>query len=125
MIKNRYFDLIDQTFSFPQEGFDMEDGYLVFNGIPLKYLIEKYGTPLKLTYLPKISTQVKRAKNMFNRAMKSLGYNGSYNYCYCTKSSHFSYVLKEVLKQGSQLETSSSFDIDLSLIHISEPTRPY
>ncbi len=113
MIKNRYFDLIDQTFYFPQDGFDIEDGSLIFNGVPLKYLIEKYGTPLKLTYLPKISTQVKKAKNMFNKAMKSLGYKGVYNYCYCTKSSHFSYVLKEVLRQGSQLETSSSFDIDL------------
>ena len=113
MIKNRYFDLIDQTFYFPQEGFDIEDGSLIFNGVPLKYLIEKYGTPLKLTYLPKIGTQVKKAKNLFNKAMKSLGYKGEYNYCYCTKSSHFSYVLKEVLKQGSQLETSSSFDIDL------------
>lgn len=113
MIKNRYFDLIDQTFYFPQEGFDIEDGCLIFHGVPLKYLIEKYGTPLKLTYLPKIGTQVKKAKNMFNKAMKTLGYKGTYNYCYCTKSSHFSYVLNEVLKNGSQLETSSSFDVDL------------
>ena len=113
MIKNRYFDLIDQTFYFPQEGFDIEDGSLIFNGVPLKYLIEKYGTPLKLTYLPKIGTQVKRAKNMFNKARKTLGYHGEYKYCYCTKSSHFSYVLKEVLRYGSQLEISSSFDVDL------------
>ena len=113
MIKNRYFDLIDQTFYFPQEGFDIEDDSLVFNGVPLLYLIGKYGTPLKLTYLPKIGTQIKKAKNMFSKAMKTLGYKGVYKYCYCTKSSHFSYVLKEVLKYGSQLETSSSFDIDL------------
>ncbi len=113
MIKNRYFDLIDQTFYFPQEGFDIEDNCLVFNGIPLVYLIEKYGTPLRLTYVPKIGTQVKKAKNLFNKAIKTLGYKGAYHYCYCTKSSHFSYVVKEVLKYGSQLETSSSFDVDL------------
>jgi len=113
MIKNRYFDLIDQTFYFPQEGFDIEEGSLVFNGVPLQYLIEKYGTPLKLTYLPKIGTQVKKAKNMFNKARKTLGYRGAYHYCYCTKSCHFDFVLKEVLKYGSQLETSSTFDIDL------------
>lgn len=113
MIKNRYFDLIDQTFYFPQEGFDIEDGALIFNGVPLQYLIEKYGTPLKLTYLPKIGTQIKKAKNMFNKARKTLGYHGTYNYCYCTKSSHFSYVIKEALRNGAQLETSSSFDIDL------------
>ena len=110
---NRYFDLIDQTFYFPQEGFDIEDGYLVFNGVPLIYLIRKYGTPLKLTYLPRIGTQIKRARNLFTRAMKSIGYRGNYYYCYCTKSSHFSYVINEVLRYDVHIETSSAFDIDL------------
>ncbi|MCB0569783.1 MAG: arginine decarboxylase [Phaeodactylibacter sp.] len=112
-VPNRYFDLIDQTFYFPQEGFDIEDGYLAFNGVPLIYLIRKYGTPLKLTYLPKIGSQVKKARNLFTRAMKSVGYRGKYYYCYCTKSSHFSYVLNEVLKHDVHIETSSAFDIDL------------
>lgn len=112
-VTNRYFDLIDQTFYFPQEGFDIEDGYLVFNGVPLIHLIRKYGTPLKLTYLPKIGSQVKKARNLFNRAMKSMGYKGKYYYCYCTKSCHFSYVLNEVLKHNVHIETSSAFDIDL------------
>ncbi|MBQ3832804.1 MAG: arginine decarboxylase, partial [Bacteroidales bacterium] len=31
----------------------------------------------------------------------------------CTKSSHFQFVMEEVLKNNVQLETSSSFDIDL------------
>ena len=110
---NKYFDLIDQTFYFPQEGFDIEDGYLVFNGVPLIYLIRKYGTPLKLTYLPKIGSQIKKARNLFTRAMRSLGYAGKYHYCYCTKSCHFSYVLQEVVDHDAQLETSSAFDIDL------------
>jgi arginine decarboxylase len=112
-VTNRYFDLIDQTFYFPQEGFDIENGYLVFNGVPLIHLIQKYGTPLKLTYLPKIGTQIKRARNLFTRAMKSLGYDGRYYYCYCTKSSHFSYVINEALRHDVHLETSSAFDIDL------------
>ncbi|MBK7869662.1 MAG: arginine decarboxylase [Saprospiraceae bacterium] len=110
---NRYFDLIDQTFYFPQEGFDIEDGYLVFNDIPVIHLIRKYGTPLKLTYLPKIGLQIKKARNLFTRAMKSMGYHGQYHYCYCTKSSHFSYVLNEVLDHDANIETSSAFDIDL------------
>ncbi len=113
LVANKYFDLIDQTFYFPQEGFDLEDGYLTFNGVPLIHLIRKYGTPLKITYLPKIGTQVKRARNLFTRAMRSLGYAGKYYYCYCTKSSHFSYVLNEVLEHDVQIETSSAYDIDL------------
>jgi len=113
-VTNTYFDLIDQTFYFPQEGFDLDnDNCLSFNGVPLKHLIDKYGSPLKLTYLPKIGTQIKRARNLFTRAMKSQGYQGKYHYCYCTKSSHFSYILDEVLRHQVQLETSSAFDIDL------------
>lgn len=110
---NTYFDLIDQTFYFPQEGFDLEDNSLIFNGVPINYLIKKYGTPFKLTYLPRIGTQIKKARNLFTRAMKSIGYNGKYYYCYCTKSSHFSYVINEVLRHNTHLEISSSFDIDL------------
>src|SRR5690606_21359722 len=32
---------------------------------------------------------------------------------YCTKSSHFSFVLEEALKNGIHIETSSAFDINL------------
>lgn len=114
-MKNTYFDLIDQSYYFPQEGFDLKDGYLSFHGISLKYLIDKYGTPFKLLYLPRIGEQIKKARNLFNRALKKNNYAGKYNYCYCTKCSHFSHVIKTALKEGVHLETSSSFDIDLIL----------
>ena len=39
-------------------------------------------------------------------AEKEIGYEGDYHYCYCTKSSHFRYVLEEVLKNGVHLENS-------------------
>lgn len=113
IMTNTYFDLIHQTFYFPQEGFDIENGYVVFNGIPMIHLIEKYGTPLKLTYLPKIGSQIKKARNMFARAITASGYSGKYEFCYCTKCNHFSFVIKEVLRHGVGLEISSAFDIDL------------
>jgi len=112
-MKNTYFDLIDQSYYFPQEGFDLKDGYLTFHGVSLKYLIEKYGTPFKLMYLPRIGEQVKRAKNLFRRAMKKHRYQGQYHYAYCTKCCHFSHVVKAAVREKIQLETSSSFDIDL------------
>ena len=112
-MKNTYFDLIEQTYYFPQDGFDLQDGYLTFHGVSIKYLIEKYGTPLRLMYLPRIGEQIKRARNLFNRAIKANNYNGSYEYCYCTKCCHFYHVVSEALKYNVQLETSSSFDIDL------------
>ena len=112
-MNNTYHDLVKQTFDFPQEGFKVEDNQLFFNGVALKDIIEKYGTPLKLTYLPKISSQIKKTKASFNRVMKELKYPGKYFYCYCTKSSHFSYVLEEALKNNIHLETSFGTDIDI------------
>ena len=112
-MKNTYFDLIDQTYYFPQEGFDLRDNYLTFHGISLKYLIQKYKTPFKITYLPRIGEQIKRAKNLFNRAIKNYQYEGKYYYCYCTKCSHFSHVILEALANQVHLETSSAFDLDL------------
>ncbi len=112
-MKNTYFDLINQSYYFPQEGFDLNNGYLTFHGISLKYLIDKYGTPFKLVYLPRIGEQIRKARNLFNRAIKKNAYNGQYHYCYCTKCCHFSHVVKSVLRENVHLETSSSFDIDL------------
>lgn len=112
-MKNTYFDLIDQSYYFPQEGFDLKNGYLTFHGFSIKYLIEKYGTPFKLVYLPRIGEQIRRARNLFNRAIKQHNYKGQYHYCYCTKCCHFSHVIKTALKEKIHLETSSAFDIDL------------
>lgn len=112
-MKNKYFDLIEQTFEFPQEEFSVNDYELNFHDVPLMDVIKQYGTPLKVTYLPKISQQIQRAKRLFNVAMAKVDYKGSYNYCYCTKSSHFSFVLEEALKNDINLETSSAYDIFL------------
>ncbi len=111
----RYFDLIDQTFEFPQEEFTLEGSDLKFHGIDLAELIKEYGTPLKFSYLPKISDNIQRAKGWFNKALKELDYKGNYNYCYCTKSSHFEFILERALENDIHLETSSAFDIDIVL----------
>ena len=112
-MKNTYKDLIEQTYYFPQEGFNLEDGYLNFNGISLKYLIEKYGTPFKLLYLPKIADQINKARRLFNASIEKHDYKGKYQFSYCTKCCHFSHVLKTALREKVHIETSSSFDIDL------------
>ncbi len=112
-MKNTYFNLVEQTYYFPQEGFDLIDGYLTFYGVSLKYLIEKYGTPFRLMYLPRIGDQIKKSRNLFNRAIKKTGYKGAYHFCYCTKCCHFHHVVGAALRHNVNLETSSSFDIDL------------
>ena len=112
-MKNKYIDLIQQTYEFPQEEFRVEDGTLFFNNIDLMDIIKQYGTPLKITYLPKISQNIQKAKRWFNVAMAKADYQGDYHYCYCTKSSHFNFVLEEVLKNDVHIETSSAFDLHI------------
>lgn len=108
-----YAEFIDQSVDFPQAGFRVKDDELFFHDINLMELVETYGTPLRFTYLPIISQNIQRAKKLFTEAIKKNNYQGDYTYCYCTKSSHFSYVLKEALKNDIHLETSSAFDIPL------------
>ncbi len=112
-MKNKYLDLIEQTFDFPQEEFKVLDDELYFNDVPLMDIIKQYGTPLKITYLPKISHQIQKAKRLFNVAMAKVDYQGEYHYCYCTKSSHFSFIMEEALKNDIHIETSSAFDIQI------------
>ena len=113
-MKNKYADLIDQTFQFPTEEFHTDNkGELLYRDIPVMDLAKKYGTPLRFSYLPKISENIQRAKHWFADAIAKHNYTGKYNYCYCTKSSHYKYVLEEVLQNDVHLETSSAFDIDI------------
>ncbi|GAB5526846.1 MAG: decarboxylase [Roseivirga sp.] len=107
----KYIDLIEQTFDFPSKEFSVNGNYLSFNDIPLIDIIKEYGTPLRLTYLPKIGEKIDEANTWFNNSIKKYNYKGSYNYCYCTKSNHFSFVIDKVLGKGSQIETSSAFDM--------------
>ncbi len=70
-MKNKYIDLVDQTFDFPQDEFRVDDGNLFVNDIDMMEIIKEHGTPLKLTYLPKITSQIQRAKRMFRNAHRA------------------------------------------------------
>ena len=112
-MKIKYSELIDQTLYFPQEEFNYDSESLHFHGINLMNVVEQFGTPLKVSYLPKISQNIQRAKKWFAEAIDKNYYKNGYRYCYCTKSSHFSFVLEEALKNDISVETSSAFDIDI------------
>ena len=112
-MKTKYIDFIDQNFDFPQEEFTLYNNELKFHGIDMMELVKKYGAPLKFTYLPQISNNINRVKKWFSEAIRKTNYEGKYNYCYCTKSSHFKFVLDEALKNDIHLETSSAIDMDI------------
>ena len=112
-MKNKYSDLIDQTFDFPQDEFKVVDEELYWNDICLTDIIKQYGTPLKITFLPSIVKQIQRARRWFNVAMAKVDYKGEYHYAYCTKSSHFSFILDQILQNDCSIETSSAFDLNI------------
>tara|TARA_B100001063_G_scaffold246522_1_gene286121 strand:+ start:28086 stop:29375 length:1290 start_codon:yes stop_codon:yes gene_type:complete len=74
-------------------------------------LVKKHGTPVQFSFLPKISENIQQAKQWFEKAFLDQDYRGKYHYCYCTKSSHFKYVIKECLKNDVHIETSSAYDL--------------
>jgi arginine decarboxylase len=108
-----YAEFLDLSVGFPQEGFEVEDDELYYHDLNLMEIIETYGTPLRITYLPIISRKIQQAKLLFHKAMVQNNYRGSYTYHYCTKSSHFKHVIQEALKNDIHLETSSAFDMPI------------
>ncbi|MCB9179734.1 MAG: arginine decarboxylase, partial [Flavobacteriales bacterium] len=98
-MKTRYIDLIEQTFDFPKDEFGLKDDRLTWNGIDLMDVIRKHGTPLRITYLPRIGEKIDMARAGFAKARREHRYAGGYTYFYCTKSNHFSYVIDQVLKK--------------------------
>lgn len=109
----KYIDLIEQTFYFPTKEFKVKKEHLYFNDVDLMEIINIYGTPLKLSYLPKIGENIKYAFEIFNNAIKKYTYEGTYQYAYCTKSSHFKFVVEEALSNHAHIETSSAYDIPI------------
>ena len=108
-----YYDIHQEVLEENNPEFEVIDNELHFHKIPLMDIIKQYGTPLRISYLPNISKQIQRAKTFFKVAIAKQNYQGSYTYCYCTKSSHFSFVLEEALKNDIHIETSSAFDLQI------------
>ncbi|HRH37697.1 MAG TPA: arginine decarboxylase [Flavobacteriales bacterium] len=112
-MKTRYVDLIEQTFDFPKDEFKLDGDSLVWNDLPLMDLLKKHGTPLRISYLPKIGEKIELARKSFAKAFETHNYSGHYEYFYCTKSNHFHYVIDKVLDKGVNLETSSAYDLEM------------
>ncbi len=85
---------------------------MVWNGVDLLQQVKK-ASPVKISYLPKIREKIQYANKIFNSAIEKYFYDGNYIYSYCTKSSHFEFVLDQVISEGAQLELSSEFDIEI------------
>ena len=67
-MKNKYIDLIDQTYYFPQDEFTLDGDELRFHNIDLMELVRKYGAPLKFMYLPRIFSAPKAGLKRLSRS---------------------------------------------------------
>ena len=86
-MRDRYIDLIEQTYYFFRKMLLMWRKIgLRFHKIDLKHVIENHGAPLTITYLPKIGENINHVPAAGFKKRLSVGYNGYYYYCYCTKS---------------------------------------
>ena len=92
-MKDKYIDLIEQTFDFPQDEFTVEDNELNFHDIPLMELIKQYGTPLKITYLRR-SPSRSIGQAHVQRSDGEGRLQGYIQLLLLYQSSHFSFVLK-------------------------------
>ena len=81
-MKNKYIDLVEQTFDWPAEEFELtENVTLAWNDLDLMPIVKQYGTPLRMTYLPKIDENIQRARRMFHVAMAKVDYDANYHCC--------------------------------------------
>ena len=80
-----YQEFIENSFDFPNSEFTVENNWLKFNNLDLQKSISDFGSPLRLSYLPKIRNQIANAKTWFENALLRYNTNANYTYTYCTK----------------------------------------
>ncbi len=94
---------------------DMRAGRLIFAGaIDLLELVERYGTPLEISYCPLITRRVQAMHAHFAAARTRAGYGGSFVYAYATKANFVEEAVRTAITAGAHYETSSAFDVRIA-----------
>lgn len=111
-----YLEFIKQSYYFPTEELKVHGDYLYFRNLNLVEIAEAYGTPLRISVIPKIREKIATSRKLFEDAIQKYNYKGSYIFSYCTKSSHFSFVIETALNCNAHIETSSAYDLEIMKI---------
>ncbi len=88
-----------------------ENGNIIYNGCCLKDIANKYGTPLKITFLDVIKKRILELKNAFNQAIIDQGYNGRFIYLNANKANYGACEVEQAFSYSDGLETSSYYDL--------------
>jgi len=81
-------------------------------------LNRKLPSPLEIVYLPLIGNRINKMREIFDRAIKELGYEGRFYYTYASKANAAEEVIRTTLKAGAHHEMSSTVDVDIAMIMI-------
>lgn len=93
---------------------EIRNGELFYNGVSLAKLADKYGTPLKITFLDIIKDHVSNLKNSFDNAIKKLDYSGKFIYLNANKANYGAMEIASAFEKADGLETSSYYDLLMS-----------
>jgi arginine decarboxylase len=115
--KQTYLDFIRNRYGIAPEGMltdfvSRRDGRLLLaDRIDLTAMIERYGAPLEIAYLPLITQQVEQMLGWASAAREQAGYDGAFLYAYATKANFAEEVVRTALTAGANYETSATADV--------------
>lgn len=93
---------------------EIKNGNLFYNGYDLEALANKYGTPLKVTFLGVIKEHIESLKKTFAWIKKELHYRGDFIYLNANKANYGKEEIETAFHYGDGLETSSYYDLLLT-----------
>lgn len=70
-------------------------------------------SPLEIVYLPRIRQKIDLMRDIFNRAVQEVGYNGRFHYVYASKANAAEEVVRTTLGAGAHHEISAAMDIEI------------
>jgi arginine decarboxylase len=112
-----YIEHMRQQFGVPADGrlngfISRRDGQLFLDDrINLNELIQQYGAPLEVAYLPLITRQIDAMHAKVAYARQATHYTGEFFFAYATKANFAEEVVRTALQSGAHYETSASADI--------------
>lgn len=93
----------------------LRDGRLIFaEQVDLLDLVERYGSPLEVSFCPQIARRITTMQSYFSAAIAQVGYGGTFVYAYATKANFAEEVVRTAIQAGAHYETSSPFDVRIA-----------
>ncbi len=94
---------------------ELRDDRIIFAGaLDLLELVERYGSPLEVSFCPLISRRIREMHAHFAAARARAGYRGDFVYAYATKANFAEEVVRTAVTAGANYETSSAFDVRIA-----------